>query len=65
MPICAKCHEKYPAERKRLGYNTCLECGETEADKEAIRKSRCTAPLYNKGAYGYIYSKQDAHDAGK
>jgi hypothetical protein len=62
---CVICGDDYPIKRKHLGYNTCLECGDIEATKEILRKSKCIAPAYNKGAYMYVTSKSMAHDAGK
>lgn len=32
--------------------------------KEIVRKSKCLAPAYNKGAYQYVGSEQSAKDAG-
>ena len=54
MAICNVCYLKYPEKRKSLGYKTCITCGDKEAKEESIRKSKCTAPLFNKGAYQYI-----------
>ena len=54
MAICTECYSNYPEKRQSLGYKTCITCGDKEAQKEAIRKSKCTAPLFNKGAYQYI-----------
>ena len=54
MAICVECYSEYPEKRKNIGYKTCITCGDKEAVKEAIRKSKCTAPLFNKGAYQYI-----------
>lgn len=54
MAICNVCYSEYPNKRKSLGYKTCIACGDKEAKEEAIRKSKCTAPLFNKGAYQYI-----------
>ena len=56
MAICIECYSDYPDKRKNLGYKTCIICGDKQATKEAIRKSKCTAPLFNKGAYQYIGS---------
>ena len=50
MAICIKCYDNYPDKRLSLGYRTCIVCGDKEANKEAIRKSTCIAPLFNKGA---------------
>ncbi len=54
MVYCINCSNEFPLKRKKLGYNTCIDCGDKIAHKEAIRKSKCTAPLFNKGAYQYI-----------
>ena len=54
MASCIKCFVSFPEKRKLLGYKTCIICGDKEASKEAIRKSKCIAPLFNKGAYQYI-----------
>jgi anaerobic ribonucleoside-triphosphate reductase len=62
---CVKCGEQYSYRRRELGYYTCLECGRHEALKEIVRRSTCVAPAFNKGAYIYIHSQQDAKDAGK
>ena len=65
MAICYSCDTEYSDKRKALGYNTCIMCGDKEAHKEAIRKSKCTAPLFNKGAYQYIGSMLDAKHIGR
>lgn len=62
---CNVCDEEFSHKRYQLGYRVCLECGEEQANREKLRKSKCTAPLFNKGAYGYIISKRDAKDVGK
>ena len=54
MATCVTCGEKYSDKRRKLGYRTCLSCGETLASIEADRKNQRTAPLFNKGAYQYI-----------
>lgn len=54
---CQKCGEEFSLSRAKLGYKTCLECGEEEAQRETKRKSKCVAPAYNKGAYQYVTSK--------
>jgi len=64
MKLC-KCEEEIPLERYKLGYRTCIYCGETEARKEIEFKKQCIAPAYNKGAYQYIASIEEAMDAGK
>ena len=62
---CVKCGEQYSYKRRELGYHTCLDCGSAEAMKEILRKATCIAPAFNKGAYIYIHTPQDAKDAGK
>lgn len=38
---------------------------ELEAQQEIERKKQCVAPAYNKGAYQYIGSREQAKDIGK
>ena len=64
MAICIECDEEYSDRRKALGYRTCLDCGQ-DAEKEILRKARCTAPAYNKGGYMYISSVNMAKDVGR
>ena len=46
-PTCPVCHiEDIPIQRYRLGYRTCLTCGEEQAKKV----KHCVAPL-NKSNY--------------
>ena len=52
--LCSMCRTKIPTERNRLGYSTCLECGELAAQKLADQRKKQVAPAYNKGAYQYI-----------
>tara|TARA_Y100001938_G_scaffold83206_1_gene114430 strand:- start:342 stop:551 length:210 start_codon:yes stop_codon:yes gene_type:complete len=65
MAICIECDEEYSDRRKALGYSTCLDCGQEAAEKEILRKARCTAPAYNKGGYMYISSFNMAKDVGR
>lgn len=62
---CIRCFEEYPGARKALGFSTCLSCGERDAKIEAQRKAKCVAPLYNKGAYQYIATVDQAKDVGR
>ncbi len=64
-PECVECGDNFNPRRFALGYYTCLECGDKEATKQIIRKSRCTAPAYNKGAYIYVTSNNMAKEIGK
>ena len=54
MAICVECYSDYPDKRKSLGYNKCIICGDKDAVREVKRKSRCTAPLFNKGAFNIL-----------
>ena len=65
MFYCNVCGEEYPAKRKELGYKTCINCGDKFARKEAVRKSKCVAPLFNKGAYQFIGSIAEAKHLGR
>jgi len=65
MAICIECYSEYPEKRKNIGYKTCIVCGDKEASKEAIRKSKCIAPLFNKGAYQYIGNIKEAKYIGR
>ncbi len=62
---CIKCDTKFNPKRKALGYLTCLKCGDKEATNQTLRKSRCTAPAYNKGAYMYVTSNSMAKEVGR
>ena len=53
-PQCVKCGELYHPKRKSLGYSVCLVCGDEEATRQSLHKRKCSAPLYNKGAYQYV-----------
>jgi hypothetical protein len=64
MKLC-KCGKKIKLGRYKLGYNTCVNCGEHEARKEVERRKSCVAPLYNKGAYQYIGSLDQAINIGR
>lgn len=52
--LCSMCRVKIPEPRHKLGYNTCLSCGEVAAQKLAELRKKSVAPAYNKGAYQYI-----------
>ncbi len=62
---CIECGDNYNPRRFELGYLTCLECGDKEATRQIIRKAKCTAPAFNKGAYMYIASASMAREAGR
>lgn len=65
MIYCNTCGEEYPRKRRELGYKTCINCGDKLARKEAIRKSKCVAPLFNKGAYQFIGNVSEAKTLGR
>lgn len=64
-PQCFDCGEDFSPKRKSLGYNHCLECGDGYAKSEMIRKSKCVAPAFNKGAYQYVGTIADAKQIGR
>ncbi len=64
-PKCLECKEKYHPRRKQLGYNLCLKCGDSKAQKSILHKRKCSAPLYNKGAYQYVGNKEAAKWIGR
>ena len=41
MAVCVKCYDEFPDARRDIGYEVCIECGDRQARKEAIRKSKC------------------------
>mgnify|MGYP003113157410 CR=1 FL=1 len=51
---CQECGVDYSYARYQIGYNTCLECGETQARKVI----HCTVPMH-KSSYVVITSKAD------
>ena len=65
MAICKVCDDEYSDGRKELGYRSCLDCGQEAAEKEILRKAKCSAPAYNKGGYMYISSVKMAKDLGR
>ena len=64
-PECIECGDTFSPKRKALGYHTCLVCGDIEATKQILHKSKCTAPAYNKGAYMYVSSSSMAKEIGR
>jgi hypothetical protein len=47
--LCRECYDPYPVARFRLGYRTCLSCG----DYQAHAVTYCSAPI-NKSSYMLI-----------
>tara|TARA_B100001057_G_C22411177_1_gene779736 strand:- start:155 stop:376 length:222 start_codon:yes stop_codon:yes gene_type:complete len=64
-PECRECGEEFHPRRKELGYHFCLECGDAKAQKAIAHKRKCSAPLFNKGGYQYVGSKEAARWAGR
>lgn len=52
--LCKECYTPFSVERFRLGYTTCLSCG----DKQAHAVTYCTAPI-NKSNYMLITNRAD------
>jgi len=65
MAICLNCENQYPNKRKSLGYDICINCGDKAASDEITRKSKCIAPLFNKGAYQYIGNIKEVKHIGR
>ena len=52
---CVRCGDDVDERRYKLGYHTCLFCGEEEA-----RNYKHTVAIpYNKGAYQYISNSEE------
>lgn len=50
LSYCAKCGEGFPLGRAKLGYRTCLDCGDYHA-----RQVKWTVTIpYSKGAYQVV-----------
>lgn len=64
-PTCHRCGESYHPRRRARGYLVCLPCGDGQAQKEIAHKRKCTAPLYNKGGYGYVSTREQAGWVGR
>ena len=62
---CIECGEAYNSRRRDLGYFTCLECGDAKAQEAINHKKKCSAPLFNKGAYQYVGSREEARWIGR
>jgi hypothetical protein len=49
---CTLCGDDIPSARYKLGYRTCMMCGEEAA--RAIRAAWCVVQEYGKGAYQLV-----------
>ena len=65
FPECVECGSEFSPRRQELGYRTCLECGDVKAQKAIAHKRKCSAPLFNKGGYQYVGSREAARWAGR
>ena len=61
---CNKCGEVVNPNRYKLGYRTCLPCGDEVAQRLKKIRRKQVAPAYNKGAYQYI-TLEDAKTIGR
>ena len=61
---CNECGEPIAEGRRRLGYITCLECGEAVAKRLVEKRRKQLGIVYNKGAYQYI-TESDLKSLGK
>jgi hypothetical protein len=52
--VICRCGNLFPAARARLGYNTCLPCG----DKQAHMVQFCTVPM-NKSNYVVVSNHEE------
>jgi ribosomal protein L37AE/L43A len=57
--LCPECGGYVDHRRVKLGYRTCLECGEINAKQEKVRKASMVQIPYSKGAYQYIHNPAD------
>ncbi len=62
---CQTCGEEYSLARAKLGYRTCLECGDKVAKVQKTFKSKQVAPHYNKGCYMYLTPDMDLMSLNK
>ncbi len=62
---CKLCNKEIPPKRAKLGYTTCLECGEKEAQLLKEERKERVAPAYNKGPLMYITSRKMIKDLGR
>jgi len=53
MPQC-RCGNEFSAERGRLGFDCCLECGTAAAAAETARRAQMIAPISHKSGYTYL-----------
>lgn len=65
ITYCTTCElEDVPEGRIKLGFTTCLVCGEKDAKVEIVRRKGRVAILYDKGGYQYITDDTDITELG-
>lgn len=64
IQYCIKCGIEVDPRRLKLGYKSCLTCGEIAAKAEAERKKGRVAIAFDKGAYQYIPDNYNLEDLG-
>ena len=65
MAECIECGDEFSDERKEIGYNLCLSCGDAIVYQQAIAKSKRIGPLYSKGGLQCITDGEDLTTLGK
>lgn len=58
MAICKLCDKEYSNKRAKLGYSTCLDCGEASAEQETRRKQRSVMPMHKSNSV-YVSNPDD------
>jgi hypothetical protein len=53
VPYC-RCGNEFSDNRARLGFNSCLECGEKQATAEISRRAHMIVPISHKSGYTYL-----------
>ena len=54
MASCINCGHSFNKERVKIGYKTCLDCGDKNASKLIREKASRCMPAFNKGGYQYV-----------
>jgi hypothetical protein len=62
---CEDCGESFSARRRKLGYRTCLTCGDRQAQINISKLMKQSGPAYNKGPYMLITNRDAAKDLGR
>ena len=60
---CTSCGDSYDYRRRQLGYNFCLDCGDSQA-KEA-RSNWCIAPIAHKQGATLVTNRNDLKGLNK